>query len=408
MAFLVFVFLSVSLVNWRVAGFPVRSLYGLGLLGLLVVACPQQSALALRKHRNTLLLVAGFAVLGTLVSVIARTDVAVILRQLMEIHLQAMVNLTLAAIVVEVCGPKTLVGSFLAVVCLSMALALAQGLGIEPAWIVREALGPLLDIGGYDRSRPAGLSMNPVLLGSQLCLAIAMLYMHRRYSRPVGDLRTEPDIMALVAFGVAVAIVSGTRSPLLGIAVFIAVYLTRRLGTWAIVAGLLTAALLPLLSMLIQELQGTGARAFQTDDKSASGRWPLLAYGWRLFLANPIGYGFGFDPREHWAEHWTALSHFENAVVIAKLDLHNYILNTLNRYGAGTLLLLPLVLTLLHRHRWVLLGFAPYAFHILFHNDGPLDADYMFWFVVALTSVRIEAAPEATRPRASGLRDTRG
>jgi hypothetical protein len=397
-AFLFFVFLSVSLVHWEVASMPVRAVYGTALLGALCAACPAQCATAFRKQRNTLLLVTAFAALGAVVSILAQDRPAAILRQILEIHLQAAVNLLVAATVLEVCGPRTLVRTFLAVVGFSMAFALLQGLGIEAAFHARQILG-MVDT-EYDRSRPAGLSMNPVLLGSQLCLALALLYMYRRYSRPPEDLRPEASILSLAAAGVAVAVVSGTRSPVLGMILFLAIYLTRRLGAWAVVAGLLALALLPLLAALLDQLQGSDVRVLQTEDKSAIGRWPLLAYGWRLFLTRPLGYGLDFDPVKHWAENWSALSHMQNAVVIRQLALHNYPLNMLNKYGAGLMLLLPAVLLLVRRHRFALLGFAPYGFHILFHNDGPLDTDYMIWFVIALTSMRLSGeGPPAWRAR---------
>jgi hypothetical protein len=386
-AYFFFLFLSVSLVHWDLGSMPVRALYGTALLGALWAVCPAQCAAAFRKQRNTLLIILAFAVLGAGVSVLADDKPATVLRQILEIHLQATVNLLVAAAVLEICGARTLVQAFLVVVGLSMAFALVQAAGIDAAFHARQVLG-MVDT-EYDRSRPAGLSMNPVLLGSQLCLAVALLYMYRRYSRPPEDLRAEWSILALVAAGVAVSVASGTRSPILGMIVFVAVYLTRRFGAWAVVAGLLALALQPLLSALLDHLQTSDVRVLQIEDKSATGRWPLIVYGWRLFLARPLGYGLGFDPAQHWGEHWTALSHMKNAVVIRHLALHNYPLNMLNKYGAGLLLLAPFMTLLVRRHRMALLGFVPYAFHVLFHNDGPLDTDYMIWFVIALTSMRL-------------------
>jgi hypothetical protein len=387
-AFLLFVFLSVSLVHASIASVPIRALYGVGLLGLLLLACPVQLAQATRKQRNTLLVIVGFAALGGAVSAAAGSPPTAILRQILEIHVQASVNLLVAATVMEVCGPRTLVRAFVGVIGLSMVVALLQAAGVEPAWALRGAVGTLLDSAGVARDRASGLSLNPVLLGSQTCLAIAMLYMWQRYSRSPNDLRPDPAVLFICVAALAVAVASGTRSPIMGILAFLAIYMTRRFGAWAVVAGLIAVALLPLGQALLEHFRGSGLRVLQTDDKSAVGRWPLLVYGVRLFLTNPLGYGLDFDPRDHWAAHWSALAHLKNAVVIRSFELHNYPLNTLNKYGAGLLLFLPLILALVGRHRAVLLGFAPYAFHIFFHNDGPLDTDYMIWFVIALTSMR--------------------
>ena len=32
-------------------------------------------------------------------------------------------------------------------------------------------------------------------------------------------------------------------------------------------------------------------------------------------------------------------------------------------------------------------AFLPYLFHIAFHNDGPFQADFLFWYVIAIGAV---------------------
>jgi hypothetical protein len=178
-------------------------------------------------------------------------------------------------------------------------------------------------------------------------------------------------------------------------------YGTARLGPLALVFGCLGAAIIPFVPDILAQAQGDNVRVLDVNDKSATGRIPLLVYGWKLFLGRPLGYGFGFNPLLYWPEYWTQLSGLKGAVVIQKFPLHNYALTMLNRYGFGILFLVPMVLKLAWPHRRILLGFVPYACHILFHNEGPLDTDFMIWFAIALSSMNIAEPSLLGRQRRS-------
>jgi hypothetical protein len=225
---------------------------------------------------------------------------------------------------------------------------------------------------------------------ANVCLAFAMIYMYRAYTKASRPQRAiDPVIVAAVIAFVFAAMAGGNRSPLLGMAMFILLYGTARLGPVALVFGCLGAAIIPFMPEILAQAQGTNVRVLATNDKSATGRIPLLVYGWKLFLARPIGYGFGFDPTLYWQHYWTQISSLKGAEVIRIFPLHNYPLTMLNRYGFSVLFLVPFVIRLIWPHRLVLLGFVPYMCHILFHNDGPLDTDFMIWFLVAITSMNI-------------------
>ena len=99
--------------------------------------------------------------------------------------------------------------------------------------------------------------------------------------------------------------------------------------------------------LLLDAFQTAQPRIVRTDDNSATGRSSLLAMGWLLFVDNPLGYGFGFNPTEHWTKFWQELYTMDNPSVLKDTQLHNYVLNMLNTYGIGLLLvfLLTQILT---------------------------------------------------------------
>lgn len=391
--YVVFVFLSVAFVLLSVGPLPVRGLYGVALGALLALSHPTAFGTALRKHVNLLLVILAFAVLGAVAGFLQGEAASVTGRQLMEIHVQAAVNLLVAATILEVCGPKALVKAFLGIIVLTSLVAIAQGLGIGAAWRLRALFGStppgdVLENGG----RALGFSLTKVVLGTQVCLAFAMLYMYRQYSAPAGGRKgLDPVIVCGALAFVAVCVACGNRSPLLGMAIFLLLYATMRLGPMALVFGLLIAAVIPFVPDILAGMQGNEVRAIRVGDKSSSGRWPLMVYGWRLFVDQPFGYGLGFDPTLYWTKHWTALADIYHADIIQTTPLHNHALNTLNKYGMGSIFAGVFVAFLSLRHRQVLLGFIPYVMHVLFHNEGPMGSDFLIWLVLPLSAMGMGA-----------------
>jgi hypothetical protein len=125
-------------------------------------------------------------------------------------------------------------------------------------------------------------------------------------------------------------------------------------------------------------------RIGETDDGSAVGRTVLQVYGLLLFFARPIGYGLTFDSTEHWVGFWKYLKDFDNAHAITAYALHNYFLMMINKYGFPILFLAAAVSWRLARYKWSLLGFIPYLVQIFFHNDGPLMADFLIWYIIPM------------------------
>jgi hypothetical protein len=378
-------------------GVPVRSLLALLLFVLLWAARPKLVGRGVWAVREPLLVIAYAAFVGAAVSVLNHVPLSVTARQLMEIHGQAALGVLTGHALLEVLGARRLVLAFSAVVGVSSAVALMQAGGLDPAWRLRDALQHLQT---YDlenvflagRLRAMGLSFSPVHLGTQLCLAFAAFYCLRltrdgaeragKLSRPVAG---------AVAAAVLVAIVSGNRSPILGFAAFVAT---------AVVYGrparsaLLTVFLLPALALaywyadfVMDLLANSGMRAFRVGDKSSEGREVLRAFGLMLFTNQPFGYGLAFSSTDHVKDYWSELAGFANAETVWGNAIHNYYLNILHKYGALILPLAAYVALALWRHTPLLLAILPYAVHIYFHNDGPLQSDFLIWYFVPLAII---------------------
>jgi hypothetical protein len=257
----------------------------------------------------------------------------------------------------------------------------------------------------YDRMRAPGLANTAIALATHLTLALAaVLVWRQRLGEAIGaPRRLDPVAVAAVAAFCIACLASGNRSPILGAALFLAIYSAVRAPRAFLVATPFVLLAIPLAGLAMESLQGTGLRAFTMGDKSTEGRETLIYYGIELLRDRPIGYGLGFDPTLYWGNYADFLLQFSNPGPVSQFELHNYALTMLNYYGIGILMFVPPVLLMMRRNSTVLLAFLPYVIHIMFHNYGPLaknDALVFVIFAVAMMpmSLRSRAATAARRP----------
>lgn len=406
-AFALLVAFYVALPSLKFAGLPLRGILSLGVLTFLLVARPSVAATALRRYLPLIGLAAGLALLGLFVSVVNRTPPDIIVKTLLEVHFQNVVLALVAAILAEICGAHFCMWAIVAVVCGSAFFALLQMLDIGIAWDIRKSLGPLprdeLRPSMVDR-RPTGLSFSPIQLSTQLCLAFAAFaaVRHAERLRTVGIRSADPAV-ALALIGLfAGSIAAATRSPILGGIIFLVAYVMLRRQTWLAVVVALGAVLIYLAwPLFLSFVESEAPRILRTDDKSAAARSVFAYYGIRLFVDNPVGYGFGFLPYELWAPYWSDLYMMRGSRGTQENTLHNYFLSMLNIYGVGILLLAPLAARLLIRAGPYLIFFVPYVVHILFHNSGPFYSDTIIWFVIAAIGAATAQASHQRMGRSS-------
>lgn len=402
--FAILLFFYVALPSLKLAGLPLRGLLSLAVLSFLLLARPSVAATALRRYFPVIGLAAGLALLGVFVSAVNRTSLDIIVNTLLEVHLQLVILMIVAAMLAEICGARLCMWAIVAVICGSALFAVLQMLEVGIAWDIRRSLGPFardeLRPDMVDR-RPTGLSYSPIQLSTQLCLAFAafMAVRHAERMRTIASRSADPAVVVALLVLIAGSIAAATRSPILGGVIFMVAYVMLRRQTWLAFAILFGAALIYFAWPLISSFVASEApRILRTDDRSAAARSVFAWYGTRLFVDNPVGYGFGFVPAELWAPYWPELYMMRGSRGTQENMLHNYVLSMINIYGIGILLFAPLAIKSLIRAGPYAIFFIPYAVHILFHNSGPFYSDTIIWFVVAAIGA---AAAKAASARAT-------
>lgn len=390
---LLYFFLSIALVRFMVAGLPVRSLVGLGIFAIVYAIRPALLPKALLVNWKVIAIISYAALVGLMVSLFNDAPLADTLRQLLEIHFQAVICLLTGYGLLQLMGAKRLVYAFLAVVLLSSFVALLQAANVDIGWTVRDNLQKFQEYTAdalflTKRMRAMGISFSPVHLGTQICLGFAALFLLYSSTQNNRELSVAFRIGVWLCLFVFVALASGNRSPILGFVVFAGAYIFYLRPTYSLMAGLLLLPIFGLLYLSFIEnmdfFADTEIRALRVGDKSSEGREALRAFGNLLFMHRPFGYGLMFNSIDYVSDFWPEIQHYENAETVWVNAVHNYYVLITLKYG---LLFLPVAFyAMLSSLRTfsVFLAFIPYAVHIFFHNDGPLQADFMIWFFLPI------------------------
>ncbi len=400
----------IALNAFKVGGIPIRGIATVGVLALTVVFYFDIAKKVFEQNLLLLGLTTGFAALGIFVSLVNGADMLAVLRAVTEVHVQAAATILVASILAQVAGGRACAIAIIVVIGVSACVAAAQMLGIQPAWALRRALGPLAseDVEGVNllERRPSGLAYSPIQFATHLCLAFAAFVAVREKFRgftPAADPLVLPALAALFA----ASLVCATRSPILGGLIFLAAYALQRRSSWLPLFLIMGAALGYFVwPMLMGIVETTAPRVVETDDNSSNARSTLVYYGLRLFADHPIGYGLTFAPMTLWHNYWPDLYVMQAPRGVREKDLHNYVVTMMNIYGVGMLLLAPVIVTLLNKSKKYLIFFIPYVAHIFFHNSGPFYNDNVIWFVIAAIAATNQPqqshSPE-TRMRIKGV-----
>ncbi len=385
--------LSIYLVRLGVGPLPVRVMFTLAAFVVIWAVRPRLLSDAVWLHRKAIGFILAAAVLATVVSFANGIEAGVVLQQVAEIFGQAVFGILIGYMLYCVCGVNTVVYVFVVTIFLSAVVAILQFLGFEPAWqayLFLQSLQPQSiteEMFWHDvRYRALGLSYTPVHLGTQICIAFAAFYAYSIFR--YGEQRVVRGdfwpLWIVFAVGLVGCVASGNRSPILGMAVFLFFFLVKRAPWTAVLIGLGAAAVVLFGDVLLELLQSLGLRVLNTENSSSEGRTALRLFGILLFFDNPFGYGLNFDSTQYWWLHWQDVQNLENPEAIMIHALHNYYLMVLNKNGFLVLPCFVFVGLLLWRNRIFALGLVPYLVHIFYHNDGPLQADFMFWYLYPL------------------------
>lgn len=398
-----FFFLSVAMVRLYVGSLPLRSFVSIAIFGLLILASGRMIKQGFRDVAPGVFIILYAAVLGLAVSLFAGDTLAETSRQILEIHIQALIGLLCGYALIHTIGARALVIAFVSVVCLSGLVATLQAAGVGAAWELRDFLQSLQSVGETNslyldsRMRAMGLSYSPVHLGTQLCLAFAAVYVYQHRTGYIAR-NGHGFLIALFCLFFFLSAVSGNRSPILGFVIFAALFGLMRWPKRTLLSGLFIFPVLLTLWLemdaILAYLASSDIRAFRVGDKSSEGREALRAFGWLLLSDRPLGYGLGFSSLDYAAHYVNQLSNYENYASVFNNAVHNCYLNILLKHGAFILLVLPYLLVAIRRNAVLALGFLPYAIHVFYHNDGPLQGDFMVWYFLPLFVLGVKEAVE--------------
>lgn len=416
--FVIAVTLGVNAVKLGAGPLPLRSVALLGAAVFIALGAPHMLRRALSDCWRALAVLALAAALGVAISLIARADMGAVVQQLVEIHLQAAIGLIVSYVLCLHFGPKPVLITFLVALGISSIFAIGQALGIDAAWQARAFIGRIsgdsvaTQYTYTSRYRALGLGFTPVLFATQTCLGVVAFYALRyvKQARNLAAGRPVPRIDLVMLAGCAIfgllAATTGNRSPLLGLVIFGAIYLFLRMPK-LIVVLLPLALLMPIaIQPLMRSLDDAGVRVASTDDGSAIGRETLQHYGMLLVKARPYGYGLTFDSTRYAEQFFSELRYDDGPERVRAWALHNYYIVILGKYGLGIIFVVLLALPTTRRGWYLALGFLPYIAHIFFHNDGPLQGDFLIFYVLGAVIFIVNAGNRSDRARL--LSDRRG
>lgn len=377
---------------------PIRSVVAILVLCLLAVLVPKALIRAIKASSFVLRVIGLFALLGLVIS-ISKGHLSGALYSLAQVHVQAVIILLVAITCSLAIGPRRAAWIFFAMAGISCAFGIAQWLGVGPAWSVRDYLGLVytdpLDA-SLESDRSPGLAFSTIYLAGQSCMlfAIALIFYRRWHpqkrepGKPLKKWFSPALLLVCLAGVVLVNIAGGNRSPLLGLVLFLGLFVIGTKPTrWMITVPIVLFGVL--LIGPLQEFAGdVGLRVGSSADKSVSARDALFDYGWQIFTRDLWGYGLTFDSTQFYRlgdTNFGAISLTPGLDdVFARVGLHNYPLTMLNRYGVLGVFLCAWVLRRILRQWKYALLFVPYFVHTLYHNLGPLDSDFVIWFPIGL------------------------
>lgn len=404
---------TIAGVKLGAGGLPYRALCFFAAMGTMLLSDPNGLYRDVLRARKLLLCIGAFALLGSVVSMFAGTGMGSIAREVIEIHVQGAIIVTLSYSLIRTMGLRRTLLALIIPVGITGAIAIAQALGIGPAWDLRATLGAMMNDPSMtrqfyeQRERALGVSFSPVHVATQTCVAFAAFFIWRLYRNP--DLMRKLDMPLMMAWAAAVlvCISSGNRSPILGFAVFMMVYgiMAEPRRFMMALPLLIMAAVIGFEVMLM--LGDSGARFAQTDDSSAAGRSTLAKFGFWLILDRPLGWGFSFNSVDHWQGYAHDVIYEPNPLSIRRWPPHNAYILLLAKYG---ILAIPIILAILPRTRlgWLAwFAFLPYGIHIYFHNDGPMMSDNLVWIAISMGIVIVSALAVRQPPPLETRRWTR-
>jgi len=362
---------------------PLRILVLCVAFGLLATFHIRHFRYFLQRHKYAVGLFLFIAVLGSVLTIVNDHDVLATMLHILRQILQPFMLLVTAYSLCHLVGVERTAAVLYAALAATIAVALAQGIGLDFAWKIREMIGSIQNDPALNaamvrsRTRVMGLSFSPIEFSYQLAAGYVLAFILLRAN--VIAARSYYLIVGVILVG---AVVNGTRSLVLGMIVHEFVrYLTKAdIKAYAIIAVAVTIGY-----FAVPYLMESGSRFVTVEDQSASGRKILFTFGAILFSDNLFGLGWSFSPQDYAWLYWEHLSDFGKPEIIYRLNLHNALLIYLLVYGI--IGVVPIIFFAFRKPRTsalFLFCFISYFIHSFFHNKGIFLADQFIWVAVAV------------------------
>lgn len=389
---------NVYFVSPGVAGLPFRFIYMVVLLLGLIALSDRTVIRAVLLNRGPLLLTLYLAIVGFILSAV-RGEAIAAMTELISVHVQVAVLLTVSTAGTLLLGGRRMAFALGIAVAISLIFSLLQWAGIEGASHARDYLGTLIVQEGdvaQSRERAPGLSYSTIYLAQQCCMvfALAMFFTTRASGAFLAGGLAAPmrrwwTVFMWSVVLLAASTISGNRSPILGTLVFLSLAISARNPRLLFLALPAIIGFYFLIDPIRDALVDSGLRVAQSGDKSEAARGPLWTYGWRLLMANPLGYGLAFDSQLLTSTVPTGdlyvvldVNYMKN--LLQSLPIHNWYLIVANIYGVFILPAIVFTINVIRKNWEVSIGFVPYGVHIFFHNGGPYSGDYLIWVVFGI------------------------
>jgi len=335
------------------------------------------------RHKYAVGLFFFIAILGSVLTLAQGDGMGATALHLLRQILQPFMLLVCAYTLCYLVGVERTSALLFAALGATIAVALAQAMGINFAWKLREAISAIQNDPAMTaavvrgRTRVMGLSFSPIEFSYQLAAGYVLSFILLR-----ADVISSRTYYLIVGVILAGAVVNGTRSLVLGMVVH---EFIRYLSKADVKAYALLVVAFTIGYFTIPYLMDSGHRLVSVEDQSASGRKILFKFGAILFSDNILGLGWSFSPQDYAWLYWEHLADFGKPEIVYRLNLHNALLIYLLIYGVMGIL--PILFFVFRKPRSTVLFafcFVSYFIHSFFHNKGLFLADQFIWIAVAV------------------------
>ena len=263
-------------------------------------------------------------------------------------------------------------------------VAMGQALNIDFFWQIRTIFGAASQRSIADQfyNRPTGLAFYSIELCYQLVLVLPLtFYLYKKYNS---------FLYALISLFIIGGILSTrTYSAILALLGMFLVYILQKKRYLSFLASfcLVLSGTFYILSHQVL--------FFRIMRESTYARLPEAVLSAKVILETPFGIGFQ-NYQEHAQYHFSSIVGMKGYNVARQHMPHNQFLNSGIYYGWVVMLLTLYLYVRYFKKLWPLKDYLPqallvahlgYFIHSLFHNNGVLMGDRIYWHVVALTEL---------------------